>query len=148
MTEKVTFYRLKSKQLDGKLLLTCRLISTAFNHGHKVFVSSPSTEFCNLLNIRLWTFAWSSFIPHTKLEFTANRPINLEKYPVVIGNLEPPKVFNDVLVTLHERVPSFFEQFNIIVDPVDATNEEVSQADRRFEEYSSRLGIEPTTHYI
>ena len=111
MPEKVSFYYLKSPQADGKLRLACKLVSTAYNHGHKVFVSIPSENYCKVFNDRLWTFSWSSFIPHTLL--VRNRQIDLDRYPVVIGHIKPPEWYNDVLVSLHDDAPQFLNNLTL-----------------------------------
>ena len=146
MTSRVTFYQLNEPAYQGKLRLTCNLVSTAFNRGHKVYLSAISEDQCKLLNDLLWTFSPSAFIPHTLL-LNQNATI-LEKFPVLIGCVAPPEWLNDVLVSLHDSVPDYAQQFEIIAEPVDVSNRDVELASRRVETYFALTGAQPTTHFV
>ena len=142
----VTFYYRKTSQHLGKARLVCQLASTAYRNGHKVYVSVQNEDQCEMLNQMLWTFSPNSYVPHTSL--TDDRDPDLEKFPVVIGVSDPPDKFNDVLISLHDEVPSFVNRFQRVVEPVDAHPEDEAKAKARFTQYQSLFESEPKTHYI
>ncbi len=142
----VTFYHVKTPQQMGKLRLVCQLASTAYKKGHKVYVRARDDKQCDLLNQMLWTFAASSFVPHTSL--TEDRDPDLEKFPVVIGAEHPPEKFSDVLITLQDEIPSYAYRFQRVVEPVDADARDEARAKAKFAEYKSLFDTEPATYYI
>ena len=125
----VTFYHRKTSQHLGKARLVCQLASTAYRNGHKVYVSVQNEAQCEMLNQMLWTFSPNSYIPHTSLT-------------------DPPDKFNDVLISLHDEVPSFVNQFQRVVEPVDSHPQDEAKAKARFTQYQTLFESEPKTHYI
>ncbi len=142
----VSFYRLKSPQPHGKMRLVCQLAATAYRKGHKIYISAVDEAQCEMLYQMLWTFAPNSFIPHTTL--MDNSDPDIEKFPVVIGYKDPPKKFNDVLISLQPEVPSYVDRFQRIVEPVDVDTQEQEQADSRFGQYESLLKVTPKTYHM
>ncbi len=140
MTLTVRFYHLKSPRESGKLFLACKLVETAYRKKHKVFVSCPTHEQCEKLNSLLWTYSWSSFIPH---QIQSAAPIETGKYPVLIGTAAPQQEWNDVLVSLHEQMQEFAGQFNIVVEPVDFGEQDSESVKQREMQYSNLTGISP-----
>lgn len=146
MTTQVAFYQLGSRQTNGKYRLVCHIVNTAFQKGHNVYITVDDESQCNYLNELLWTFSQNSFVPHTI--YSENRLIDTEKFPVVVSCIKPPPMFNDVLVTLRDNVPEFFQQFSRVVEAIDADEQDRHKAKLRSETYRSILGAEPDTHLI
>ncbi len=145
MTSAVIFYRLKSQRDFGKTRLVCKLVETAFNRGHKVFVATADEEKSRELDRWLWTYSWSSFIPHA---IQSGETEDLDKYPVLIGHSPPVGAQTDVLLTTLDEVPDFAAQFDRIVDPVDAGTSEAQLATRREQQYRDLIGLEPVYHDV
>ena len=145
MTSVVNFYRLKSTRDYGKIRLACRLAETAYKRGHKVFVATADEAQSELYNRWLWTFSWSSFVPHAVQH---DDPKILERYPVVIGHSAPFGDMNDVLVSTLDEAAQFAAQFDRIVDPVDAGPSDAELASRRHVDYKRLTGIEPTAYRV
>lgn len=146
MTTRVAFYQLRLRQPNGKLRLACHIVNTAFQKGHNVYIAVDDESQCNYLNELLWTFSQNSFVPHTV--YSENKLIDPEKFPVVVSCVDPPQMFNDVLVTLRDDVPDFFQQFSRVVEAIDADDRDIQKAKLRSETYLSILGAAPDTHVI
>ncbi len=142
----VSFYHLKTPQQLGKLRLVCQLAGTAFRKGHKVYISALDEAQCEQLDQLLWTFAANSFIPHVSL--LNNRNPDLDKFPVVIGYKEPAEKFNDVLISLQPVIQPYAQQFQRVVEPVDANSQDEEQAKVKFEQYRSAFETEPNSYFI
>ena len=145
MTSVINFYNLKSSRDFGKVRLACRLVETAFKRGHKVFVATENEEQSTSYDRWLWTFSWSSFVPHA---IQRGDPTILERYPVVIGHSAPPAGMKDVLVSTLDCVANYASQFDRIVDPVDAARSDLELASQRKVDYQKLTGIEPKTYRV
>ena len=146
MTTRVAFYQLRSRQPNGKIRLACHIVNTAFQKGHNVYITVDDESQCKSVNKLLWTFSQNSFIPHTI--YSENKLIDTEKFPVIVSCVKPPHMFNDVLVTLRDDVPEFFQQFSRVVEAIDADEQDIHKAKLRSDTYMSILGVVPDTHMI
>ena len=146
MSVSVVFYYLKAPQHNGKLRLTCNLANTAFNRGHKVYISAENTGVCETLDSLLWTFAPNSFLPHTLHNHA--EPIDLDRFPVVVGHTPPSEQFDDILISLNPDVQDFAGQFKRVIEPVDTTEQDQATAQSKFNRYADLFGTEPTKHYL
>ncbi len=145
MTSAVIFYQLKAPRDSGKVGLICKLVETAFKRKHKVYVATKNERQSAELDRALWTYSWSSFIPHAIQNGDPRQP---EDYPVIIGHAEPASKMNDVLLSTLDQAPQYATQFDRIVDPVDASREDMELAIARQRQYLELTGIEPITHQI
>ena len=146
MTAKVVFYYLDKSEHNGKLRLTCNLANTAYKRGLKVYLHTVDDQACRVLDDMLWTFAANSFVPHTIATF--NGEIDQERYPVVIGHVQPPEQFNDVLINLHHNVTEFVDQFERVIEPVDASADARAEAEEKINRYTELLGTQPAKHFV
>ena len=146
MTTQVAFYQLRSRQPNGKFRLACHTVNTAFQKGHNVYIAVDDESQCTYFNELLWTFSQNSFVPHTI--YSAKRSIDTEKFPVIVSCVRPPHMFNDVLATLRDEVPEFFQQFSRVAEVVDADERDMHKAKLRSETYRSILGAAPESHLI
>ncbi|MDH3376708.1 MAG: DNA polymerase III subunit chi [Gammaproteobacteria bacterium] len=144
MPPQVDFYLLDTPAANGKLRLACRLADKAFRLGHSVYLQTADTADAERLDALLWTFSQGSFLPHEPLaEFDGD----FERCAVVVGAVEPPTAFTDVLISLSMETPEYFPQFERIVEPVGADEPDRAQARQRFRAYRER-GVTPSTHHI
>ncbi len=144
MTE-VRFYHLKAHRDNGKLFLACKLAETAVKRGHKVFMCCESEAQCKFLDTYLWSFSWSSFVPHADDEVAQEEP---DKYPVLISDEDPPVELNDVMVLLRDDVPDFANQFKIVADPVDFGDRESDEVVQREEQYIAITNSQPEHFHV
>ena len=144
MPSQVDFYLLDTPAANGKLRLACRLADKAFRLGHSVYLRTANTADVERLDALLWTFSQGSFLPHEPLsEFDGD----VERCAVVVGAVEPPRVFTDVLISLGMETPEYFPRFERIIEPVGDDEPDRAQARQRFRTYRER-GVTPSTHHI
>ena len=67
--------------------------------------------------------------------------------PVIIGHGEPPDTCHDVLVSLVTDVPPFFSRFERVLEVVDNTEDNRTQARERYRFYRDR-GYQLETHEL
>lgn len=142
---RIDFYLQQAKAAVSLDTLVCRLVDKAFRHGHRTYVLTPDTESAVRLDSLLWTFSGSSFVPHGVYTGTADSPT--EAPPVMLGHLEPPPAWHDVLVTLSPDVPSCFSRFERVAEVVGIGEEDKIRARERFRFYRDR-GYPLETHEI
>lgn len=112
---RVDFYVLSTTAAYG--LLACRLLEKAYLRGHRVFVHCQTAKAASSLDELLWTFKPDSFIPHCLQDDeskTAHSPIQLGYGP------QEPQGFNDILINLAEAIPTFYINFQRIIEIVEA----------------------------
>jgi len=140
---RVSFYILKSTQLEQRQAFACRLAEKAYNQGHQVYIHTESPEQSVAVDNALWAIRPDSFVPHEMIETGSD-----SSSPVLIGHKDttPPRLM-DVLINLTEQQPLFFSQFERVAEVIDDNNE-VKQAGRqRFQFYKQR-GYELDTFHV
>lgn len=138
----VDFYILADSSVNARHVFACRLAEKAYQLGHKVYVYTPSAPEAALMDELLWTFRAGSFLPHAPYP-TAEEP----SPPVLVGSAEGPDSHRDVLINLTPDVPSFFERYGRVAEPVDENEKSKQAARERFRVYRER-GYPPETHKI
>ena len=141
-TPRVDFYLLSRHTEDGKLRAACRLCHKIYTLGHTALIQAADLAQAETLDDLMWTFDQSSFIPHA-LNDKAIQPDT----PIVIGYLQPTSNQENVLVSLLDEVPDYFDQYSRIAEFVDDTDEDKSKARDRFRVYRER-GCTLETHDI
>lgn len=137
--ERIDFYILQSPDNNGRLKTVCQITEKAYLQNHTVFIHTLSQKMADDLNIMLWTFKEDSFIPHTQAEESLNSPIT-------IGYGQPPNVF-DILINLDEKVPSFYHQFNRIIEVISNENH-IKEQGRAHYKYYKEKGYDIHTHQL
>ena len=139
---RVDFYLLNSPEPQAAMLLACRLIEKAYQHGHRVFVFCKSATDAAHLDELLWTYKTDSFIPH-HLQGEGPEP----PPPVQIGFGPEPRGFNDILLNMSPTIPPFYSRFRRIMEIV--LDEEVAKEISRqhYREYRQKQ-FELHTHPI
>lgn len=135
---RVSFYILKQGGDTAYLNFACRLTEKAHSEGNSVYLHAAASH-CAPLDSLLWTFRQGSFVPHVRLEDLD------EQTPVVIGGVEPPARFHDVLINLAAEVPAFFSRFARTVEIVTPDNKDAARG--RYKFYQDR-GYALETHNI
>jgi DNA polymerase-3 subunit chi len=109
MTEKTTrvdFYLISETTIEARRLFACRLIDKAYRQGHRIYVYVDE-ENAQSIDDQLWTFKDTSFIPHS---------LDNNALPVQVGYSTPSPEWNDLLVNLTQKTPTFFNQFQRVAE--------------------------------
>ena len=131
---KIDFYLVKGDEL----LFACRLISLIYRKGHKIHVQTPSAEYAQALDEKLWSFSEDSFIPHSLKEDQINSPIK------ICTATDSPE-HKDVFVNLSGRTPTFFSRFDRVAEVVPEKESDRSAARKAYSFYKVR-GYEVSYH--
>ncbi len=139
---RISFYILKSNELEKRQAFACRLTEKAYHQGHQIYIHTASKEDSELFDSALWAIRPDSFVPHEVTDSADNQS------PVLIGYeaKQPPRLM-DVLINITEEQPLFFSQFERVAEVID-DNEASKQAGRqRFQFYKQR-GYEIETFHV
>lgn len=139
----VDFYLLNSHEPETKLRFLCRLASKIYHMGKSVYVQARDDAQAQRLDDLMWTFDQSSFVPHGR---TGSKPAEVP-FPVLIGSTPPCDEGRNVLISLLDEVPEYFEQFERVAELVDDSPADMAGARERFRQYRAR-GCRLETHEI
>lgn len=139
---RIDFYVLKEPSPNGRLTLTCRIVSKAYKLGHKIFVRTEQHEDATELDQLLWTFSQNSFIPHQLAKDKYS-----ENFPVVIGQKTPIDWGIDVVISMADQPICDFLMFGRISEIVGYEKAEKESGRARFRYYRDH-GVAPYTHQI
>jgi DNA polymerase III subunit chi len=140
---RVDFYLQQAPASASLEMLVCRLVDKVFRQGRQAYILTPDPASSARLDELLWTFSAGSFIPHAMVvDDRAESPV-----PVLIGHLEPPAVWQDVLVTLRPEIAGCFSRFERVAEFVGTQDDDKERARERFRFYRDR-GYPLETHEI
>lgn len=142
---RIDFYLQQTPASTNLDLLVCRLVDKAFRQGHRTYLLATDAESATRLDTLLWTFSGDSFVPHGVYTGASDSPT--EPPPVMLGHLEPPSAWHEVLVNLSPEVPNCFSRFERVVEVVGVAEEDKIRARERFRFYRDR-GYPLETHDI
>ncbi|MET0378341.1 MAG: DNA polymerase III subunit chi, partial [Spongiibacteraceae bacterium] len=113
----IDFYISPAATLEQRLLLACRLADKAYRSGHRVYLHCSDDAQAQQLDVLLWQFQPSSFVPH--LLTNADEPFTDEKAaPVQIGSGKKIWDNGDVLINLDNTVPDNFANYVRVLEVV------------------------------
>ena len=137
----VSFYLLPSESETKRYLFLCKLVEKAYREHHRVYILAASTEQAQQLDDLLWTFRAGSFIPHQL--YTTSLPA--AENPIVIGCLNAPDGWRQILINLAENIPESPGDYTRIIEILD-NSESCKQTGRnRYRRYQA-LGLTINTH--
>jgi DNA polymerase-3 subunit chi len=110
----------------------CRLLRKACGAQAKVVVCGPENLLVKI-DALLWTFSPLDFVAHCR--DTASPELR-EASPVVLQTSLDSCTHHDVLLNLHEHVPSGHEHFSRIIEIVGVDDEARQQARVRWKHYA------------
>ena len=142
MTTRVDFYVLSANAPQALTLTACRITEKAWLQDNRVYLHTDSRQTAERVNDALWTFRDGSFVPHELFSAQLDDAV-----PIVIGHGECPAELRGVLVNLDAQVPSFFTQFERVVELIAATDEARQMGRQRWREYKER-GCEIQSHNV
>jgi DNA polymerase-3 subunit chi len=115
---------------DDRLSYLCRLLRKAVAGGAKLVVTGPTNELTQL-DLALWTFSTTDFVPHCGLD--ASQSVQ-GKSPVVLASTLGLALSTRILINLNESVPEGFEAFQRLIEIVtfDELDKKMARARWKF----------------
>lgn len=139
---KIDFYTLPEGGAKARLILACRLIEKAYKNQHRVYINTENEAEAHQLDEMLWTYREDSFLPHN-IYGEGPEPTP----PIQIGFAVTPEKHRDILINLSNQVPSFFEQFNRVLEIVANEPDMQARSRENYRVYRTQ-GYEITTHKL
>lgn len=119
----------------------CRLLRKAYRQGRQVIVSGDAREL-DRLDVMLWTFEQTEFVPHSRLHAGAEPAAPMRRTPIWLADDVARGPGRDVLVNLGpEWVPGFAE-FARVIEVVGDDPDDAAAGRERWRRYRM-AGIEP-----
>lgn len=112
MNKQIDFYILNDNV--DRQQYACQLIEKAYLGKHRLFIQCNNEAETNQMDDKLWVFKTTSFVPHNIQGEGPTPPP-----PIQIGFSDHATGFNDILINLSLKVPSFHTQFKRIIEIVD-----------------------------
>lgn len=123
----VNFYQLDASiQRDDKInKLICDLILEHYNNKKNIYVLCINQEQCYRLDEYIINYQEYNFFPYQILESQAPDENNnlLPPAKICIGTDLVPKLKPEILINLHENIPSNFLKYKLIIEIVIALNQ-------------------------
>lgn len=103
---RIDFYTLPENETDARWRFGARLSDRACQQGRKIYIHLLNPEAAALFDTFLWRYPADRFLAHGIVGAASARHA-----PILIGCVEPPAEFDDVLINLTDEVPEFFSRF-------------------------------------
>lgn len=132
MSLKAAFYILAEPTIKARDLYACRVIEKAFSSGQTVYVHVATMIEAQSFDTQLWTFRDISFVPHE----IYNQNLNSEA-SILIGYDTLPAEKKDILINLTSEIPSFYQQFDHIIEIVPNDDKLKVSARKRYQVYQN-----------
>ncbi len=142
MKPRVDYYLFDSEDTNQRLLFICRLLEKAYQKKHRIFVYCEDQEQAETLDELLWTFKEGSFIPHNIQGEGPEPPPAIQ-----IGFSHEPRGFNDILINLSDKKPSFYPRFQRVMEVIGNQPNARDLARDHFRQYRKE-GCEMFTHEV
>ena len=126
---RIDFYQLNPARHTWDQLV-CQLCQKAWDNRQLTLLLTQSEEQSQYLDQKLWTFADDSFVPHDSTE----EPGIIT--PVLIHDNPAPAGDRQLLINLSPTVPTWFAQFERVIELV--TEENKAQARANYSYYKER----------
>ncbi|MFZ4479708.1 MAG: DNA polymerase III subunit chi [Rhodoferax sp.] len=110
----------------------CRLLRKAVGNGARVVVTG-SAETLQQLDVALWTFSATDFVPHCRLDSDARI---VAASPVILATTVDLAPHRQVLLNLGEGVPDGFESFDRVIELVGLDDDDRLRARIRWKRYA------------
>jgi DNA polymerase-3 subunit chi len=115
----------------------CRLLRQAQRQGMSLAVVGPAAAL-EALDLELWTFAGTEFVPHHRIERSAEVPAALHSSTVWLGENPLDAPVHEALLNLGDMPPAGFETFARLFEIVSADDADRIAARDRWKAYASR----------
>ncbi len=114
---RIDFYQLSPQQHSHDRVV-CQLCQKAYENNQYTLLLTQSAEQTAHLDRQLWIFNDDSFVPHDAQESTDF------KTPVLIQNDPDSMGDRQLLINLSNTIPSFFAQFERVIELVTDDNKQ------------------------
>lgn len=128
----IEFHVLQAQTRRQHDIFVCEIVERTWQAGRSVHVHCLDQDMVEGLDELLWTFHDTSFIPHAVI--TSSEAANAA---VTLGCSEPGAAF-DTLVNLHVEVPSFFSQYERVIETTGHDDHTRQLARERYRFYKDR----------
>ncbi len=126
---RIDFYQL-SPERPRYDLLVCQLCQKAYESKQLILLLTQNRQQSEHLDNRLWTYSDESFLPHDSEETEGFIT------PILIHDNPDPGGDRQLLINLSATVPSYFAQFERVIELV--TEENKTQARKHYSYYKER----------
>ncbi len=135
---RIDFYQITNSHhhADG---LVCKLCHKAWQNREKTLLLTANSQQSNRLDQLLWIIDEESFLPHDQEE----EPGFVT--PILVSHQATPRGERELLINLSDQIPSFFAQFERVIELV--TDENKTRARSHYSYYKDR-GYELTHHQL
>jgi DNA polymerase-3 subunit chi len=117
---RVDFYQLNPQQHNQDRVV-CQLCQKAYNSNQKTLLLTQSPEQTAHLDRQLWIFKDDSFIPH---DAHVDGEFGSFLSPILIHDKPDPQGERQLLINLSTLVPSYFAQFERVIQLVTEDNKQ------------------------
>lgn len=126
----IDFYILNQAKSLKSLIFACGLVEQAYLNQQQIYIHVADKEEAQRMDDLLWTYRDESFVPHQ-----IYAPGEIAQAAVQIGFEEPSNLHQQILMNLHPAFPSFYRQFNRVIEFVFANEAMQQQARERYRQY-------------
>jgi len=112
----------------------CRLLRKAVGNGASVVVTG-SSDTLQQLDLALWTFSSTDFVPHCHMDSDAGV---VAASPILLAPSLEAVPQRKVLLNLGESVPDGFERFERVIEVVSLDQQDRQLARARWKQYTDR----------
>ena len=121
---RVDFYQLDPARHRYEQVV-CRLCQKAWENRQLTLLLTQDAQQSQQLDHRLWTFADDSFIPHDCGDGDASDAMLT---PILVHDNPEPAGDRQLLINLSDTVPSYFAQFERVIELVTEDNKQQARA--------------------
>lgn len=142
---RIDFYILEEGTNTAIDKFICRLTEKAWKQNNAVYLHAEDEKDMQKYDELLWTFKETSFVPHQTVANTTPLP---EIEHILIGCqtlTEISKIPHEVLINLCLETPSFFSQFERVVEIINQDETSLIKGRERYQFYRDR-GYALETH--
>ncbi len=126
---RIDFYQLNPERHRYDQVV-CQLCQKAWESGQHTLLLTQNPQQSQHLDQRLWTFRDDSFVPHDCEEVEGLTT------PILIHDNPEPRGERQLLINLSDSVPSYFAQFERVIELVTEDNK--AQARQHYSYYKER----------
>jgi DNA polymerase-3 subunit chi len=138
---KVDFHTRVADKVDH----ACRLLRKSQAAGAQVVVCGDR-DLLDRLDTSLWTFDALSFVPHIRLRGAATPGDAQARTPVWLADEPRRALHRAVLVNLGPGMAPGWQEFERVIEIVQADDDDSAQGRRRWREYAGQTGVELVNH--
>ena len=141
---RVNFYVLENDDAANYAQFVCRLSEKVCSRSDGVFIHSADETQTRQLDELLWSFREQSFLPHQLDNEGIDARTILIQHD---ATHEIPASHHKVLINLNPEIPSFFSQFERVVEIISGDEKEREKGRERYRFYRDR-GYPLETHKV